>query len=86
LKEGDYVFIQFGHNDESIEKGERYSSPEDFKKNLIKFVIETQAKKANPVLLTPVARRKFVGGKIQETHGVYPDAVVEGIVKPVIAK
>src|SRR5689334_17938120 len=56
LKEGDYVFIQFGHNDESKEKGERYATPEQYKTNLIKFVTETRAKKANPILLTPVTR------------------------------
>ena len=38
LKEGDYVFMQFGHNDESKEKTDRYSSPEDYKKNLVKFI------------------------------------------------
>src|SRR6187399_568889 len=34
LKKGDYVFVQFGHNDESKEKGERYTPPEDYRKNL----------------------------------------------------
>src|SRR5690606_34160549 len=59
LKKGDYVFIQFGHNDESKEKTDRYTSPEDYKKNLIRFINESQAKGAVPVLLTPVARRRF---------------------------
>jgi len=77
LKEGDYVFIQFGHNDESKDKGDRYSSPEDFKKNLARFITEARAKKANPVLLTPVTRRKFVDGKIQETHKEYTPLVIE---------
>src|SRR6187551_2641916 len=77
LKEGDYVFIQFGHNDESKDKVDRYSSPEDYKKNLIKFITETRAKKANPVLITPVTRRKFVDGKIQQTHAEYSPLVVE---------
>jgi len=77
LKEGDYVFIQFGHNDESKDKVDRYSSPEDYKKNLVKFIAETRAKNANPVLLTPVTRRKFVDGKIQETHAAYSPLVVE---------
>jgi lysophospholipase L1-like esterase len=71
LKEGDYVFIQFGHNDESKDKGERYASPELYKKNLVKFISETRSKKAIPVLLTPVTRRKFIDGKIQKTHAEY---------------
>jgi len=77
LKEGDYVFMQFGHNDESKEKVDRYTSPEDYKRNLRKFISETRAKKANPVLLTPVTRRKFVDGKIQETHAEYSALVRE---------
>ena len=77
LKPGDYVFVQFGHNDEVKEKVGRYTTPEDYKKNLRKFITETRAKKSNPVLLTPVTRRKFVDGKIQETHPEYSKLVVE---------
>lgn len=74
LKKGDYVFIQFGHNDESKEKVDRYTSPEDFKKNLVKFVTEVRAKKATPILLTPVMRRRFNDkGEFYDTHGEYPD-------------
>jgi lysophospholipase L1-like esterase len=78
LQEGDYVFIQFGHNDEVKEKVDRFTSPEDFKKNLTRFVTETKNKKGNPVLLTPVARRKFdKEGKVQETHAEYSPLVRE---------
>jgi lysophospholipase L1-like esterase len=77
LQPGDYVFIQFGHNDESKEKVDRYTSPEDYKSNLVKFIKETQVKKANAVLLTPVSRRKFKDGKIQETHVEYSRLVLE---------
>jgi lysophospholipase L1-like esterase len=77
LKEGDYVFIQFGHNDESKEKTERYTTPDQYKSNLIKFIIETRVKKANPILLTPVSRRKFKEGKAQETHQEYSTLVIE---------
>jgi lysophospholipase L1-like esterase len=76
LKTGDYVFIQFGHNDESKEKIDRYTPPEDYKKNLEKFVKETLEKKANPILCTPVMRRRFDdSGKFYDTHGIYPDIV-----------
>ena len=71
-EEGDYVFIQFGHNDESEEKKDRYTTPAEFKANLTKFVKEARAKKATPILLTPVSRRKFDSlGIAAETHKMY---------------
>jgi lysophospholipase L1-like esterase len=76
--EGDYVFIQFGHNDESIEKKERYATPDTFKMNLNKFISETRSKKAIPILLTPVSRRKFdKQGNAIPTHEVYSALVKE---------
>lgn len=77
MQEGDYVFIQFGHNDESKEKTDRYTAPEEYKANLAKFVNEARSKKATPVLLTPVSRRKFKQGKAMETHEVYTALVYE---------
>jgi lysophospholipase L1-like esterase len=75
LQEGDYVFIQFGHNDE-VETKKSFSTKEQFTANLIKYVAETRAKKGLPVLLTPVARRKFdATGKIVGTHDVYAELV-----------
>ncbi len=72
LRPGDYVFIQFGHNDESKSKKERYSTPEEFKHNLKKFVQETRSKKAIPVILSAVARRTFgADGHVAESHPVY---------------
>ena len=76
LKPGDYVFIEFGHNDESKQKTDRYTSLEDFRRNLARLVSDARAKQANPVLLTPVARRKFgEDGKLVDTHGDYPGVV-----------
>lgn len=75
--EGDYVFIQFGHNDESKEKVERYTTPFEYKTNLTKFVKEARSKKAIPVLLTPVSRRRFKGGKAVPTHEEYTPLVKE---------
>ncbi len=77
LQEGDYVFIQFGHNDESKEKVDRYTTPEEYKSNLLKFVNETRTKKANPVLLTPVSRRKFKDTLQIPTHEIYSALVKE---------
>jgi len=76
LKKGDHVFIQFGHNDESKEKGERYTPPADYRANLSRFVDDVRAKGGIPVLFTPVMRRKFdKDGKFVDTHGEYPDIV-----------
>ncbi len=77
LQKGDYVFIQFGHNDEKKEDSTRYADPQtDYRKNLLKFVQETRAKNANPVLLTPVSRRRFDNeGKAVETHHEYSEVV-----------
>jgi lysophospholipase L1-like esterase len=75
LNEGDYVFIQFGHNDEVSTK-KTYTTQEQFKNNLIRYVNETRAKKAIPVLITPVARRKFDStGHIVGTHEVYSEII-----------
>lgn len=77
-KEGDYVFIQFGHNDESKDKGERYATPDTFRMNLRKFIMEARAKKAIPVLITPVGRRRFdYDSKVLETHIEYSAYVKE---------
>lgn len=88
LKKGDYVFIEFGHNDESKEKGERYTPPDDFRKNLTRMVSDARAKNAFPILLTPVVRRRFdKDGKFYDTHGEYPDltrAVAKELKVPLI--
>lgn len=76
--EGDFVFIQFGHNDEAKDKGERYATPDTFKMNLIRFIKEARDLKATPVLLTPVSRRKFdQEGRAMETHLEYSALVRE---------
>jgi lysophospholipase L1-like esterase len=76
LQEGDYVFIQFGHNDEGKEKIGRYTTPEEFSENLTRYVSETRNKKATPILITPVARRQFdSAGHVKESHPVYADVV-----------
>lgn len=80
LQPGDYVLMQYGHNDEAKEEiyKERYTSPEDYRKNLIRFITETKAKQAHPVLVTPVSRRKFSPeGKALETHVAYSQVVAE---------
>jgi lysophospholipase L1-like esterase len=71
LSPGDYLFIQFGHNDEVPSKGS-YTTEKDFKANLTRFVTEARNKGANPVLITPVARRKFdSSGSVEDVHVTY---------------
>lgn len=76
VRKGDYVVLQFAHNDSSVEKGERYTNPAQFRLNFIAFVDEVRSRGGIPVLCTPVARRKFnEQGELVPTHGVYPDII-----------
>ena len=60
ITEGDFLFIQFGHNDEKEQDPSRYTDPHGgFKVNLGKFVNVARNKKAYPVFITPVERRHF---------------------------
>lgn len=78
LRAGDYVFIQFGHNDEKVHHETVGSVPEIFAENLRRYVRETRERGATPVLLTPIARRRFdEKGELLKTHGEYPDRVRE---------
>ena len=73
--EGDYVFIQFGHNDEVATK-KTYTTETEFKNYLVQYIQESRNKKAIPVLITPVARRKFDSlVNIVGTHDVYSQIV-----------
>lgn len=77
MQEGDYVLVQFGHNDEVPTKAS-YTTTAAFKTNLIKYITDTKRKQAIPVLITPVARRKFDStGKVEGTHEVYSAIVRE---------
>jgi DNA sulfur modification protein DndE len=77
LSAGDFVIIQFAHNDEKKEDPKRYTDPAtSFRDNLRRFIVETRARGATPILATPVCRRKFDReGKLVPTHGAYPEAV-----------
>lgn len=78
VREGDYVIIQFGHNDQKTEDPNRYSKPEDYAKNLDAFVNEVKAKRAIPILATPVSRRSFnEKGELVDTHLEYAFKVRE---------
>ncbi|MCU0453705.1 MAG: rhamnogalacturonan acetylesterase [Bacteroidetes bacterium] len=78
LKPGDVVVIQFGHNDQSHEKVDRYTPPDQFRANLVRFIEETRAAGAQPILCTPIVRRRFDStGTFFDVHGEYPDLTRE---------
>jgi lysophospholipase L1-like esterase len=72
LSKGDYVFIQFGHNDE-VQSKEQSTTPEQFQTNLAKYVTETRQKGATAILLSPTARRHFEERELLDTHQKYSD-------------
>ena len=75
IKAGDYLLIQFGHNDMK-EKGEGVGAFTTFKRDLEDYVAKGREKGATAVLVTPMCRRRFGDdGTIQNTHGDYPEAV-----------
>lgn len=76
MKHGDYLLIQYAHNDEK-EKGEGVGAFTTYKASLKKFIEETRKKGGVPILVTPMHRRTFdtVTGKITNSHGDYPAAV-----------
>lgn len=75
LKAGDYVFIQFAHNDEK-RKGEGIGPWLSFSDLLREYITKVRELGGIPVLITPVQRRFFqADGRLQETHGDYPAAM-----------
>ncbi|CAL9347239.1 hypothetical protein SUDANB58_00390 [Streptomyces sp. enrichment culture] len=57
---GDYLFVQFGHNDASVGIPERYTSPEDYKELLRDdYIGGARERGAVPVVVTPVSRRSY---------------------------
>lgn len=78
LQPGDYVFIQFGHNDEKADEKRHTDANTSFKDNLRKFITEAEDKGAQPVLFNSMVRRKFGDdGKLINTHGEYIKAPFE---------
>ena len=70
VQPGDFVIIQFGHNDQK--KGERYADPATvYPANLRKMIADVRAKKATPVLATSIVRCTFRKGKLYD-GGLYP--------------
>jgi lysophospholipase L1-like esterase len=70
-----FVLIQFGHNDMPGKGPKRETDPETtYRENLIRFVKETRAVGAQPILVTSMARRIFDKGKLRGELKPYADA------------
>lgn len=75
MRPGDYLFIQYGHNDMK-EKGDHVGAFTSYKADLERFVAAARAHGGIPVLVTPMHRKSLdAAGKIQNTLGDYPEAV-----------
>lgn len=79
LRAGDYLVIQFGHNDEKADDPRRFTDAgRAYGANLERFVRESREEGVSPVLCTPIMRRRFdAEGRFYDTHGAYPAAVRE---------
>ena len=87
LRPGDFVIIQFGHNDEKKADPKRFTEPfGSFKENLARYVRETREKQGLPILATPVVRRAFTNQtELRDTHGDYVLAVRQVAVEEKVA-
>ena len=76
MQPGDFLFIQFGHNDEKADAARHTEPYGSYQDNLRYFIREARKAGAYPVLITPIARRLFdaEGVFCPGSHGAYPDA------------
>lgn len=78
LKPKDYVLIQFGHNDESEKKADRYVDVPGYKEYLRLYIHQAKEKRATPVLVTPVSRNyPWKEGVLGDSHPEYAKAMLE---------
>lgn len=79
IGKGDYVLIQFGHNDQKKTDPKRYTDPQgDYKEFLRLYINETRERGGVPILATSIVRRHFdQDGKLKDTHRAYLAAMKE---------
>jgi xylan 1,4-beta-xylosidase len=77
IKLGDYLLIQFGHNDHKPNEPRGTEPFAGYKEYLTQYIRIARCKGAFPVLVTPVVRRHFEGDKLLDTHGPYLTAMKE---------
>jgi lysophospholipase L1-like esterase len=76
LRAGDFVLIQFAHNDEKSDDAARYTEPfTSYEDYLSKYIDDTLAKGATPILATPINRNQWSGTTLKDSHGDYPVAM-----------
>jgi lysophospholipase L1-like esterase len=77
IRPGDYLFVQFGHNDATASRPDRYTPPADYKEYLRRdYIRATRARGATPIVVTPVSRRDYnpSTGKFKVSFPAYVDA------------
>lgn len=75
IQPGDWVVIQFGHNDQKENRPKKYASPEDYSDNLVRMVKEVQERGGHVILATSIERLYFKdNGDLRHTLGKYPEA------------
>lgn len=75
IRPGDYLFIEFGHNDQKPQSSAYVAPFTGFRDMLLLYISEARKKGAIPVIVTPVQRRTFdTLGKMTNSHGDYPEA------------
>lgn len=77
LHEGDYLLMQWGHNDSTPSRPERYLTPEQFKVYLKGYIDGAQQRGGIPILVTPVNRRDFSGDILNKSFPEYVQAMKE---------
>ncbi len=76
VEKGDYVICQFSHNDGAKDKIERYTTPLEYKINLLYMSNEIREKGANFILATQITRHVFLNNKCIESHEEYRKAML----------
>lgn len=80
IQTGDFLFIQFGHNDEKADEARHTEAFGSYQENLAKFVEVARKHSAHPLLITSIYRRKFQEDGIHlvdKTHLDYPEACID---------
>ena len=77
MRPGDFLLIQFGHNDQKSQWPQTYADPAiTFRAYLRAYIAEARRRGATPILVTSPERRNFdQAGRIKPSHGDYPEAV-----------
>jgi lysophospholipase L1-like esterase len=76
IKKGDYLIMQFGHNDSKANWPQTYvEANTTYKAYLKTFIAEARRRGVTPIIVNPMQRHNFDGAKVRNSHGDYPEAV-----------